>query len=199
MNAKWTLSLAAIALMGTMITAQVSQEQRAKRADEIMRKVRQVDLLNQLLPLVLTKQQLDKILPAVEKARNEVRKAEQVEFDMLTRLEPKLDKAIEEGVKQQKLPSEEVMKEAGATLRTFNLRRMAVVADNVDAVMAVFEKELNAGQKKAAANALKPGLFDPTLDASQWTDQQKMRFFVQMILLDREAYGLMVQMSQDRK
>ncbi len=199
MNAKWTLTLVAVALMGSVLTAQVSQEQRGKRADEIISKIKRMDLLNQLLPLVMTKAQLDKVLPAVENARKEVRKAEMVEYDMLVKLEPKVDIALKEGIDEQKLPPGETMKEVAATFKTMHIRRQAIIADNVDTVMAVLEKELNAGQKKAAANAIQPTLFDPTLDPSKMTDSAKMRLYVQAIILDGEAYDLMLKMSQQRK
>ncbi len=199
MNSKWILSLVGVALMGSMLTAQLSAEQRGARADSITLKARRVDLLNQLLPLVLTKAQLDKILPAIEKARNEVRKAEVIEYDMLVKIEPKLDLAIKEALEEQKMTHEDIMKEAIATFKTIGMRRNAIVSDNTDMVMEVFEKELNAGQKKAAANALRPSLMAPDADPGKLSDEVKMRFFVQYIILDREAYDLMLTMSQKRK
>lgn len=199
MNAKWTLSFAAIAFLGTMLTAQVTYEQRGKRADEIVAKIKRMDLMNQLLPLVLTKAQLDKILPVVETARKEARKAEGVEYEMLVKLEPSVDAALKEALEEQKLPPEDTMKNCAATFKTMNIRRQAIIADNVALVMAVLDKELNAGQKKAAANAIRPNLFDPNLDPSKMSDADKMRVYVQAIILDREAYDLLLTMSQKRK
>lgn len=199
MNAKWFFSIVFLVLLGTMLSAQTSREQRGKRADEIITKIRRMDLANQILPLVLTKEQLDKLLPAVEKARTEGRKAEEVEYEMLTKLEPSVDAAVKEAYEKQMLPKQETMVTVASTFKTMRLRREAIIADNVDAVMAVLEKELNAGQKKAAANAVQPSLFDPTLDPTKMSDTQKMRFYVQAILLDSEAYDVLLQMSTKRK
>ena len=199
MNAKWFFSIVFLVLLGTMLSAQTSQDQRAKRSDEIITKIRRMDLANQILPLVLTKSQLDKLLPAVEKARSEGRKAQEIEYEMLTKLEPSVDAAIKDAYEKQMLPKQETMVAAASTFKTMRLRRDAIITDNVDAVMAVLEKELNAGQKKAAANAVQPSLFDPTLDPSKMSDSAKMRFFVQAILLDFEAYDVLNQMRQKRK
>ena len=199
MNAKWLVSIIILVFLGTMLSAQTSREQRGKRADEIITKIRRMDLANQILPLVLTKEQLDKLLPAVEKARTEGRKAEEVEYEMLTKLEPSVDTAIKDAFEKQMLPKQETMVTVASTFKTMRLRREAIIADNVDAVMAVLEKELNAGQKKAAANAVQPSLFDPSLDPTKMSDTQKMRFYVQAILLDSEAYDVLLQMSTKRK
>lgn len=199
MKASWIVTLIALLLLGGVLSAQTTREQKGKRADEILIKIRRMDLANQILPLVMTNAQLDKLLPAVEKARTEGRKAEEVEYDMLVKLEGSVDTALKEAYEDQKLPKQETMNQAAATFKTMRLRREAISNENVDAVVAVLEKELNAGQKKAAANALQPSLFDPTLDASKWTDTEKLRFFTRAILLDNEAYDVLLQMRNKRK
>ncbi|MBL8060346.1 MAG: hypothetical protein JNK63_06480 [Chthonomonas sp.] len=199
MNAKWLFSIILLVFLGTMLSAQTSRDQRGKRADEILIKIRRMDLANQILPLVLTKDQLDKLLPAIEKARTEGRKAEEVELEMLTKVEANVDLALKEAYEDQKLPKQETMVQVASTFKTMRLRRGAITSDNVDAVMAVVEKELNAGQKKAAANAVQPSLFDPTLDPSKMSDTEKLRFYVQAILLDYEAYDVLLQMRAKRK
>jgi len=199
MKAKWILSIVAALIFGTMLNAQMSREQKGKRADEIITKIRRMDLANQILPLLLTNAQLDKLLPVIEKARNEGRKAEDIEFDMLVKLEGPVDAAIKEAYEGQKLPKQETMGIVASTFKTMRIRRDAIIAENVENVMVVLEKELNAGQKKAAANALQPSLFDPTLDASKMSDAEKMKFYVQAILLDHEAYDVLLQIRTKRK
>lgn len=196
MNGKWFLSLLVVALGASLLTAQISNEQRAKRSDEILRKVRQMDIYNQVLPLLLTEKQVNALLPVIERARTEVRKTEATEYDMLLKLEPGLDAALKEAAEQRKVPSVETLKSASDTFKAMNIRRQMVAGENVDAVIAVLEKELTAGQKKTLVGSLRPSLFDPTLDPQKLDDATKMRFFVQTILLDPEAYDVLLKLSR---
>ena len=61
MTTKILLCLLVTLTVGSMLTAQAGID-RAKRAEEIQAKARKMDLLNQILPLLLTREQLDKLL-----------------------------------------------------------------------------------------------------------------------------------------
>lgn len=175
--------------------AQLSTEQRQKRATEIMTKARQVDLLNQIMPLLLTTKQIDQILPALDKIRNEQRKMELAEFDALTKIEKKLDDAIADSIKNGRSPNGALIAEMFGTFRMFQMRRGAESGEAMAELIAVVNKTLNEGQKKAMKGALRPSLIDPSIDPKTLTDERRMQFFCQVVLLDPAAYSLLSRMA----
>ncbi|HRF60358.1 MAG TPA: hypothetical protein PLH94_10665 [Fimbriimonadaceae bacterium] len=175
---------------------QVTSDERSKAADEILRKVRRLDLMNQILPLVLTKSQYAKVLPTIEKARAAVKKQEQIEYDFLSKLSPKIDKALKEAVDNGKVPGNEVINETWATFQTLGIMRKAVADDNVDKVFEVFKATLNAGQIKTAANSVNVKAFDPNADPKTMGDDAKLRIYIRLIVLDPLAYDLLLQLSR---
>lgn len=176
--------------------AQTPPSPAQQKADQVLVKARKVDLLNQILPALMTKDQIGKLLPVIEKARQAVREVEEKERSELGALEPKLDAAIREALEKNLVPSRDVLNNAYATFQMMQMRRQSIVSQNVEAVLKVIEDTWNAGQRKAAAQALKPEAFDPTLDSSKMTDEQKLRFYVRVILLDPLAYDLLIKLRE---
>ncbi len=175
-----------------------SQEEMARRSDAILKKVRQVDLLNQILPILLTKDQIDKLLPALEKARGEVKKAEKAEFEFLKSLEAKLDKSITEAIDKGKVPMQEDVKTIYVTFRTLVMKRSAVIEDNTDTVYEVVDKVFTTAQKKEVANSLQISQLNPGVDVKKMDETAKVKFFIKVVLLDPPAYDLLVKLSQKK-
>lgn len=175
-------------------SAQVTADERGRKSEEILRKVQQLELMNQLLPLVLTKDQLRQLLPLVEKARQAVRDQEKVEYDFLAKLAPKIDTALKEAVDKGKVPGKDTVNETWATFQMFAYKRKAIADDNVQTVAKLLDSILNAGQKKTAVNALDPKKYDPSLDPKTMSDIKKLELFVRVIVLDPLAYDLLVGM-----
>lgn len=194
MKMRWVLGLAVLAL-APMAFGQGLQDERAKKSDQVLAKVRQIDLLNQILPVLMTKEQLDKILPVVEKARQAVKDQQRRESEELVKLEPDLDKAIKDGNEKGLIPGQEVIKKVYAYFKAFAITRKSITDENTANVMAVVKATLNAGQIRSMQNALSPQSFDPSLDASKMTDDEKLKFFVQNILLDPIAYDVLVKLA----
>lgn len=176
-------------------TAQVTDDERAQKSAEIFEKATRLDLLNQILPLLFTKEQYRGILPSIEQARDAVRKTERLEADELRKLEPKLNTALKEANEEGKVPPRELLNEVAATLRKMTTARRVIADMNVQAVLDAFNKTANAGQKKAAANALSPKLFDPNAKVEDMKDEDKLRVFVREILLHPLAYDIMRKLS----
>lgn len=190
-----TLSILFALALALPLAAQTPSEQAA-RSDAILTTLRKVELVNQLLPMLLNKEQMSKVLTAVERARAEARKTEKDEYEFLRRLEPKLEAALKDALEKGVVPKQELFTEVAATLQTLQLKRKAVADDNTEKVAAVLEEVLDAGQKKAVANSLNVRLFMPNADPDKVTDEEKMRLFVKYILLDPQAYDLLLKMPK---
>lgn len=187
---------AALWLCPTPASAQTTEAARQQKADELNIKLRKIDLYNQILPILLTKEQAVKLLPVIEKARKAVKDTEAAELEGMKKLENKLDAALKDAKEKSAVPTRELIKEISDMIRAFQVRRLEVIGTNTDNVAKALEPVLNAGQKKAITNALDMRSADGVIDTTKLTDEQKFRFFVQTILLDPLAYEILLEISQ---
>jgi len=166
--------------------------------ESTMVKIRKLDLYNQILPVLLTKEQLEKLLPAIERARSKAKEVERKEATELAALNKELDEAIAKARDQGQVPKLDMVQKVEQLLWSFTIRRNATVNENTNAVVAVLEAELNEGQKRAAANSLRPKAFDPNVREEELTTSDKLRLFTRVILLDSMAYDILVGLSRKR-
>ncbi|MCW5943500.1 MAG: hypothetical protein KIS66_14805 [Fimbriimonadaceae bacterium] len=170
----------------------------AKVEDNPLIKIRKVELLNQILPVVMTKEQLDAILPAVERARAKVREVEKKEATELRAIEARMDTAIKAALEEGQVPKLEFVDRLRQLMWAMGLRRQTVVGENTESVLASLKKELNAGQLKAAANALSPKQIDPGVRVEELTQDDRLRMYVRFILLDPYTYDLLVALARKK-
>jgi hypothetical protein len=169
---------------------------RSQRSGEILDKIRQIDMLNHILPVLMTKEQIRKLLPAIEKARAKVRDIQRLEAEDLTKFESKIDGVLARGFEKGEVPTRDVLNELHKLMAAFSLRRQIAAGENMEVVMPVVEATLDAGQKKAAGNSLHASIVAPDTKPEELTDEQKLRFYVQHILLDPAAYDVLVRLSK---
>lgn len=170
-------------------------DEKAKRSDAILNKIRHLDLLNHILPLTLTKQQIGSLLPVIEKCRQSVRKIELMEHDDLVKYESKIDKAVEDGIKKDLVPGRELLVEMNKLILAFRVRRQVAIGENIDLVLPVVKKEFNKGQIAVAVNSLDPKAYG--MDPEKMTEDDKLKLFIKDILLDMLAYDLLIRLQKD--
>ena len=188
--------LAVVAAMSVTVALTQLSPEKAKKSEEILIKMRQIDLLNYIVPLVLTKDQINKLLVVVEKCRSKVDQVRNDEAAELLKFESKVTDAINKGINKDITPGKTLMIELNNNLTKLAFRRQLVGDENADLVLAVFKKELNEGQRKAAMNAHDIKAFDPRVDVSKLTDDDKLRFFIKDVILDPHAYDLLIRISK---
>ncbi len=194
----FVLAFAALFSFLTIAYAQPTPEQKAK-SDQVMQKLRQIDILTQIVPLVLTKDQLNALLPVVEKARAAVYKTEKDEAEALAKLDSKVTSAVDTSVDKGVPPSKELLDELADLTFKWSLNRSAVSTANTDLVLKKFKEVTNVGQQKAAINSLAPQLIDPSLDPKKMSDEDKLRFFIQQIFLDPQCYPILIRLAAKAK
>jgi len=182
------------ALLGSALAQ--TPEERAKRSEEIVAKTRKIDLLNQMLPLLLSKSQINDLLPAIEKARQNMDKTWRFEYDELKKLEPDLDATIAAGQEKGDLPKRDFVVKVTKTFRALSILRDAAVSENIAIVKIGVDKVFNAGQKKAATNLIDATFFDPSLKPEDLTDAKKMEMYIKVVLLDPLAYPVLIEMQK---
>lgn len=191
----WMATALALSLTTLGSTQQITADQMAAQSTVIFEKNLKLDLYNQILPILFTKEQLRAILPAIERARQAVRETEKLEFEELKKLEKELDAALKEAETNQKIPPPELMTKVSNTLKKLSTARMLIIQMNTQAVYDAFMKATNAGQQKAAANSLNLALIMPGAKPEDVKDEDKIRIYVREILLHPTGYEILRKLS----
>lgn len=161
-------------------------------ASRILGKMRKLDLLNQILPVVMTQDQIKKLLPTIEKARSAAISLEKSELEEMKKLEAKLDTAIEEASTKQQIPPTELQNSVRDLLREFQKKRAIMVAEQNEIVLKAVEETLNEGQIKSATNALSV----PAGETPKPTDRERLSRWVRGVLMDPQSYDILVELSK---
>lgn len=196
---RWLPALALLATLANVAPAQNPEaEARSKRSTVIMEKLIKVELLSQIVPVLLTKDQIRKLLLPVERCRGRIRELEKKEAEEMVRLEPSFDVALKEAGERAISPSRETIDEMRKFLFVVRVRRLALAQENIDEMVASFMANTNAGQRRAAANSLNPKFFNPTAKPEEMTEEQKINLFVTEVLLHPLSYDILIQLSKER-
>jgi uncharacterized protein with gpF-like domain len=183
-----------VAILALCISGFSIAQEKLTPSQETMKKVRQIDLLNHLLPLVMTKDQIRKLLPTIEKARRDVKLQIAEEDKLIAQYAAKVDKAVQAGVEKGDVPDAALLKELNALIRTMSMKREAVASDNTNMVLEVLKTTLNSGQLKAAGNSLDFKTYNPGAKTEEIKDEDRLKLFVREVVLDPYAYDIMTRM-----
>lgn len=190
---KFVSALCCLSLLAATSVPALAQKTDGQR---ISKKIGQVMLFNQILPVLLTKDQIKAILPTIESAREAERKLAEEETKVMRRNEAKLDAILTAAKKEHRIPSEDEMKPVKSMIASMSTARQVMVGAESQKVSDALSKVCNKGQLKAAANSLDPRWFDRTLDPAKMSEAEKLRMFVRLVLLDPEAYPILVELSR---
>lgn len=187
--------LISLSLASPMAFAQT----KTQKSDEILRKARQLDLLNHILPLVLTKSQIEQLLTPIEKCRKKVKEIEGMEADDLIKMETKVDAVLAKGYQNDLVPSRDLLREMNRLFNAFRIRRQIAASENADIMLEAMKKILNAGQLTTAEKSIDLKAYDPTADPEKISADDKLKFFIKDILLDPLSYDVLTKMLKDSK
>ncbi len=112
--------------------------------------------------------------------------------EQLKKLEPKIDTALKDARDKSLVPSKELQLEVIGLLQKLAKDRASMVLDQNEAVLKVVEETLDAGQIKAAANAITI----PDSEGSKLQDRARLSRWVRAVLMDPQAYDILVELSR---
>lgn len=181
----------------SLVCAQV--DERGAKSDAILEKMRKIDLLNQILPILMTKKQIGDVLTAIEKARANADRTKKFEYETLLSFDKDLDTAIKAGIDKGELPNKDLVKKLTKAFSVMGINRQVAIGENITMVIDAMKKSLNAGQIKAAAGALDVSYFDPGVKPEEWTQDKKLNTYVRVVILDPLAYELLKDMYKAAK
>lgn len=184
--------LLSLGLFAALVAATPAQSPvvtpKAAQSDATMAKVRQLDILIQLLPLNLKKDQIDKLLTGLEKAKDAEKKIRMMEDDDLEKLSPKVSAALKNALEKGTYPPRELQNEVASLTRAMGIRRQVATGEMVEDLYKVVDTGLEPGQRTIMAKSLETAVLDPSLKGATLTDEQKIKFYIRRILLDLSAY-----------
>lgn len=192
------LALALLSLFAAVAPAQTPNPDAA-RSDAIMKKVARLDSLIQIVPLILTKEQLPPLLSAIEKVHQKQKELYAQEAKDLVNLDGKISKVVDDGIEKNVYPPHDTQILVAATMRAMGIRRQLFYNEMVDAVYEVCKTTLNEGQLKTMEKSLKPEALEPNLKGVEMDSEAKMKFFVRKILLDPVAYDVLVEIGKRKE
>jgi hypothetical protein len=193
-NLAFSIVLAA-SLTGFASAQNVTTES-GKTSDEVMLKIHRVDLLNQLLPLFLTKAQInDKLLPAIEKQRSKWKALLAEEDAILAKLNPQLDETISKAVEKQEYPKMDFLKDIQQKLKQMQTKRTFTQITMVDEMDVLVKEVLDPGQLKALVGSFDARIIDPTKKPDELTDGAKRAFFIRNVFLDPMCREILIDLA----
>lgn len=165
------------------------------KSGDTMAKIQKLDALVQIVPLTLTKKQVEALLPAIEWARAHESEIRKLEDKDLADLDEEVTTAMKNGIEKQVYPPRDLQMKIYKLTGAMAIRRQVAISENVDKVIAAVKKELNAGQIKVMEKSLDPKAFDPKAKVEEWDSDRKVRFFITKVFLDPAAYDVLVEMK----
>jgi hypothetical protein len=198
MNRLLLIPLAASALLvaialPTRVCAQDLES--AKRSAKVQEDMRRLDLLMQIMPLLIRKEQFDKILPVYAKVRAQQRLVLEDEDKQILALEQEVAEAIKKAKEQNAYPNRELVKRCIRLVQALGLRRRMARTDLVMDFFKVIDETFDAGQKKTMT-AIEWKEIEPTAELDGKSDAEKIKFFIRVIFLDPLAYDILIDLDK---
>ncbi|MBX3097504.1 MAG: hypothetical protein KF812_11625 [Fimbriimonadaceae bacterium] len=193
MTRRFLAVLALLAALMAVAPAQTDVRDIRRQAEPFLRKIQILEVYNNLLPILMTPEQVKKILPLIEAARQEERDEAKKELEMMREVEAELDAALKEAKEKGVVPSKEVFAKLQAVDLAVGRLRQMMIQSNVAKVFEALKTILNPGQFRAAAGTftIPRGPDDPEL-----SQDELVKRWIQYILLEPEAYPILIEMSR---
>ncbi len=167
----------------------------AARSQKVQENMRRIDLLMQLMPLIIRKDQFDKILPVYAKIKAEQRKVLEDEDKQLLALEAEVNESLKKARENGVFPKKDLVKKCILLVRALGFRRIMARGELSEMLYKTIDECFDAGQKKVMTSIDWKEL-DPTADLTGKSDAEKMKFFIRVIFLDPLAYDILLDLDK---
>lgn len=192
---QFLLSVIVALCLATGASAQVITANGAK-SDEIMAKIHQIDILNQILPLAIRKEQFEPLLHALEKARQKEKKTREFEDGELAKISGDVSDTVTNGIDKGTFPPHATLVHVASVLSALNVNRQIAMTEMLDDFVAATSTVFDAGQKKVMANSLDAASLDPSVKKDQMKEDDKVRFFIKKVFMDQVTYDLLLKLQK---
>jgi hypothetical protein len=196
---KLLLSIALCFAIATGAFAQVITTEHGKQSDEIFLKLRKIDLLDQLLPLLLTKDQINhNLLPAIEQARSKMKQILNDEDTELAKFDAETTEVLDNALTKDQYPPKDFLKRVAAKTRDMSIKRSVNMSLITADLAKILDATLTDGQKKVMENSFDSSFVDPSKKPEDVKPDTKRIFFINRVFLDPLTRELLIALA-DRK
>jgi len=193
------ITIAAMFVIGASASAGTSPKLQdpevAARSQKVQENMRRIDLLMQLMPLIIRKDQFDKILPVYAKIKAEQRKVLEDEDKQLLALEAEVNESLKKARENGVFPKKDLVKKCILLVRALGIRRIMARGELSEMLYKTIDECFDSGQKKVMTSIDWKEL-DPSADLTGKSDADKMKFFNRVIFLDPLAYDILLDLDK---
>jgi hypothetical protein len=195
-----SLIIAGLLVLPLSISAQTEAENKTILAgNQTMAKLQKIDICKFVLPVLFDKNELGILIGVLEKVRdNEIKLRETNAKDIL-KFDKAIDEAIEKAVNEQALPPKELQQDLIKTLTVINQRNALFTADSVKMVYEKMVGSVQKGKLKAIQNLMDPKSIDSSVKSETWTSEDKIKFYIQTVLLDGSTLNFLKLLYKNAK
>lgn len=186
-----------LALTAQSPIAVVAQTTQSERTENLLMQIRELDLLNQILPVLFTKEQLKEVLPIIERAHEAEKRVHADETTVLREFEAEVEAALEAAYKEGQVPNRQLMGRLAMAFNLLQAKRASFVEEESRKVYEKLKEVLNEGQIAAAANSLDPAFLGGGVNMDEFDQDQKLRLWAQFILLDPAGYDVLIRLYEE--
>lgn len=195
MKAITTLVLGATLLLGISLPAYAQTPADVAASTRVQEKFRKLELLNFTLPVLLTQKQIRGVLPLLEKARKADSDLKSKEATILRGLEKDCDAAILDGTTKRMVIPTPVMDKINKSMAGMSIARQMLIDEHLTIVFNYINTSLDPSQKKVAANLI-PGSWVNPKEPEKALEEDRLRRWVLVIIMDPLAYSLLVEIAK---
>lgn len=195
-----SLIIAGLLVLPLSLSAQTEAENKTILAgNQTMAKLQKIDICKFVLPVLFDKNELGILIGVLEKVRdNEIKLRETNAKDIL-KYDKAIDEAIEKAVNEQALPPKELQQDLIKTLTVINQRNALFTADSVKMVYEKMVGSVQKGKLKAIQNLMDPKSIDSSVKSETWTSEDKIKFYIQTVLLDGSTLNFLKLLYKNAK
>jgi hypothetical protein len=170
-----------------------------ERGDVTFRRLATLDVSLKILPVAFTKEQINALLPVLERCRNKEKQIRELDAKEFIKIEEKVENALKGAIEQSRYPTNEFKEEIAKLTNAIAVRRQLATNEMVDTIYEAMKKSLNTGQIKAISNLIDPKYGNGTENPSKMTEEERIRFYIRGIMMDATTYELLRKMVQFTK
>ncbi len=182
-------------LLLALLVGVPGQQPPKRTITEVQTMLGEIDVANRILPLVLTKEQIRKILPVIERCRQNVRNQEQKEARELLAMAEEIEK-VHAGVIKGVVPSPEFLAKMNDVFKRFENERNAVKMANGILLGQTLNEVLHDGQKRAIVNVVDKVFNEQNRKWEEASEDAKIQFFALGILMSEDGYNFLVKLNR---
>jgi hypothetical protein len=170
--------------------------EHGKQSDEIFLKLRKIDLLDQLLPLLLTKDQINhNLLPAIEQARSKMKQILTDEDTELAKFDAETTEVLNNAMTKDVYPPKDFLKRVAAKTRDMSIKRSVNMSLITADLAKILDATLTDGQKKVMENSFDTSFVDPSKKPEDVKPDTKRLFFINRVFLDPLTRELLIALA----